>query len=369
MATAISPDLYPHIWDEIIACADRSTQHTLRRVNTVLRTLVDRYQVRHVILTPVRLYSARVSRPGGKIAAFAHPGQFWADERLVDLLAWTRVVDVRGFCPPTLDMPQLAPAFQNLEVVRLGPDTSPRTRNPGSTTPYVPWSARTLVLFAHREGVWANRRHWWWNVEIDPETEAWRLEDGKRAAVPRGVNQSLLFRGYERLVLNFNGGHAMFTEIWPFLANLPATVKEVVLVIPRNTSLWDSGTMSALNESAFVTEVAALVRARHVRYTIVGCEVYQRRLGSAGTKRGELRARMLQAFIDADGESDCADTREGRETGRLDRDPVPTDPMDFEQKCDELMANIEFLTQQEYRMRVDDERAKVETLEFFRQGD
>lgn len=376
METVLSPTLFPRIWDEIIAGAEQSTRNTLRGVDTMLRATIDRLQVRHLVLTPEGLHSLSVTGPQGKIAAFADQPQCWKDQRLQDLLSYTRVVDVRGFCPPTIDLPSLATAFRNLDVVRISPDAS------GASTPYVPWPARTLVLFAHFEGFWVNSRHWWWDMEktkLDPEWEAQNLTSlhSQRPIVPRGVDQHALFGTYERVVLNFNGDLGTVEEILPLFQNLPKSVKDVILVLPRNTSLGDTGTVYSCYTD---TSLHSLTRAPHAKYTFVGFDIvkagYDEELGT--TLR---RLRALTPYIDVDYELPCPDThnlsklqryigatRHARETGVLQGEPVevPAQLVDLSTKMDQLMANVEFITQAKYRKRVDEEVARLETLEFFR---
>ncbi|EJT47802.1 hypothetical protein A1Q1_03263 [Trichosporon asahii var. asahii CBS 2479] len=380
MAHSFSPTTYPHLWDHIIANADRKTQHTLRRVDAQLRAAVDQHQARHLVLIPEGIYSLKVTGPEGKIAAFMERPQFWKDQRLLDLLPYTRVVDVRGFCPPTIDLPHLATGFRNLEVVRMSPDAT------GASTPYVPWPARTLVLFASFAGFWVNDRHWWWDKEtkLDPNWEAKNLTvpHGRRPMVPPGVDQYALFDTFERIVLNFNGDLSSLEEIRPLFRNLPRTVKEVLLVLPRNKSLDDSGTLFSFY-AGLEMSFHALTRAQHAKYTFVGFDLAKP--GYNDELRDKLRQwKKTELFIDVDYGISCADTadlrkreryvaasEQARANGVLEGKPVevPAQLVDLTTKVDQLMANMEFITQAQYRKCVDSEVASLETLEFFREDE
>lgn len=275
MTISFSYENFPHLWDLIIASADHNTQLALRRLSRALPFVIDRRQAEHLVLYtegPEQTLVTGVYKHHAHFREDAHVYEepaFWMNARTRAITARTRVLDIQGYCPPVY-APDLFEYmhFPALEVLRL-------THAPSDFTaehfhPYVPpnFTPKTVVLFSDDAGTENLMEHWWFQMEAQADTEEEHM-------VPTGmdVSRKALPKSVTKVVVNVRGEDFEAAQMWPFAADLPAHVKELVIVAPRYTDLDDEGHVGNLTPALCISDLLSVAfNPRTEKVLFVGFE-------------------------------------------------------------------------------------------------
>lgn len=410
METSFSYDNFPHLWDAIIGYATPRARQTIRLLSRAHRYAVNRF---HLVLVPGMSTWALVSGLWGPapelqamLQALLSPANCKDFALLRSRIPTTKVLELRGFVMPSVDLRRLRPALPNVEIVRICNEPGIRT-----FTPYIPLEAETLVLFMNMSGWAADGRNP--NImQIVDLTQQPRFfgedEEEKPLVVPRSARLEFP-ESYRKLVVNMNGYAASAYHLFPFLRNPPAELEEVVIVGPRYRDLTHSGTTSC-PPSSFGPEAAAdwktvyfravqrlvrweLVRKlsrweynSKVRFTLVGFEDVP--------PVGEVPARddlmmticnsikfRAQPNVDYDIDDQYTMAMSLELRGKLKQEAARargdkgtrtryTGPfVSLERKMIEARSRIEFVTRRQYVKRVGPQRARLELIEYGSKGD
>ncbi|EKD05435.1 hypothetical protein A1Q2_00196 [Trichosporon asahii var. asahii CBS 8904] len=337
MATSFTYDNFPNVWDDILAETTWEAKLTLRRVSKTLRDVIDRQLVKHIVLDHGGLEAIDVIAPKHRIPGCfelcpkSREEQQWPRTPSPDLMKHVRVIDIRGFIIPCVDMTQLAPLFPNLDVVRI---TTGIKYHHDTYTPYIPFAAEKLVLFMNQTGLEGVFEHSWfqdedeghpWPIPEDNQDEGddhdagehvdedyeyhdhhslhqngehngeegddWgEDEDGDsdwdeppkgRPLVPPKAILHALPETYRKIVLNMNGLVQPIAPMYPYLLDLPPHVEELVIVVPQFKRVTDEGTIPRNRSSLGSPEIAfpmnildllGTLGKNDLRVTIVGFE-------------------------------------------------------------------------------------------------
>lgn len=276
-------------------------------------------------------------------------------------LSDTRVLDVRGYFPPSVDLTKLQASFPVLDVLRM---TNSRGRLKGYT-PYVPFSASTVVLFTNPNG-----------FDCNPGPRpAWGGHD-RAAHLPAGV-EDVLPQSVSKIVINMNGDDIPVADMWRAIHRPASHVKEVVIVVPRYTSLDDPGALGTFNEPivgmdvadlivgaphGFIGSVSAPARAPSARFTIVGLEAVPIR-NYAQHFRSVLREHLsANRFEDVDYGTSGPAVVHGND-GPVFLPATGQAKIAHDTKVEEILSKVETVTKEEYVARVGEEMALLELVE------
>lgn len=391
MPTAFTYGNYPHIFDAFVADTSFEAQLALRLSCKSFKLAVDRLHMHHLVLTPKGSNSVAVRGPNGRIAALRRiKPAAWSKNPKLELTSHTRVVDIRGFVPPTCDLTLLKDAFPNLDTLRMC--TSKNT--PNSYTPYIPFAAKTLVLFTSPEGGDCNPTPYNPGGYGDYDSEE---EDEEPELFPKGAS-SKLGEKYTKIVVNMKGMDIPIADMFRCALDPPEHVTEVDIIIPAYNSPTSRGSIDSFSEYIVGMDTAELIGSPHVKYTLVGLDVV-----SPGYDKkflNVLRRHVSQwRFGDVDyGKSpepkpvrtvvigDDSDLKVTMTSGE-DEEPVPEvegsgakkdedndankeepqEPkkkMTHKEKVDSIFSAVETLTMKEYRQRVGLAQATIQSVEY-----
>ncbi|EJT47792.1 hypothetical protein A1Q1_03253 [Trichosporon asahii var. asahii CBS 2479] len=265
MPLSLAYNDYPQALDSVVAHLSCDDQVRLRLVCKAFLRAVDNILKHHLILFPngakISVQGVAHRIPGLKSLDLSNPGE----------IPEAHVLDVRGYFPPSVDLFKLKESFPSLQVLRM---TNSRGRLK-SYTPYVPVPSRTVVLFTNPNG-----------FECNPTPRAgWGGHD-RSAHLPAGL-EDVLPDTVSKVVVNMNGDDIPVADMWRAIHRPAPHVKEVVIVIPRYSSLDDPGALGTFNEPIVGMDVADLIvgaphgfvgsaatapTAPTAKFTIVGLE-------------------------------------------------------------------------------------------------
>lgn len=329
----------------------------------------------------------------------------WKEQRSLTCL--TRVVDLRGYFHQWLHLGRIGHLFPNIDTLRLTQDKR------GTFFYYVPFAANTLVLFPSPKGLAANRAHPVcmhltgvgdedddqyddeWNAGVapawGPEPPCWPeppnppaiLESMLPEAVPdvqppldepRGIPA-----GVKCIVVNFSGHVGNAAGSFHFLYDLQEEVEEVVFFLPHLSALSDTGSTTA----AYPMDLVEIMRSPTARHTVVGAECCEEDF--ANKVREALKVLSFNVpHMDVDYSIDDELTRgmsawhrtSLASRGRVLRERAafraarqgragPGSPrLSLQQKIDDRLGRLEFVTVEEYRKRVGDETAMLHMVQY-----
>lgn len=310
---------FPNLWDDILAQTDRKTHLSLRLVCKTLRDVIDAREARHLLLEHeegghVTVRTFEHNMPG---LSTLHP-EAWANDCKLDhattLTLHTRTVDLRGYIPPIIDVPKLAPLFPNVKTVRITTALQPED----SHTPYVPFQPETVVFFMNHLDMGGIFQHWWFDNSIDEharDMEAAGLSpeaidqaikyarydmcavhdeqgDGHfdewddhyckhrdRPLVPCSVTAHKVPESCRKIVVNMNGLDHTIVPMFPSAWAPPLHVEEVVIIVPQVTSSASSGDIHVKFEgyhgsfTGSILQTLELFGYNKTKYIIVGLEL------------------------------------------------------------------------------------------------
>lgn len=328
MTVSFTYDNFPNLWDDILAETCWEAKLTLRRVSKTFRDVIDRQLVWHIVLDHGGLEAVDVISPTHRI-----PGCFelcpkswdqhdWPRRPSPDLMKHTRLIDIRGYIIPCVDMTQLAPLFPNLEVLRF----TTGINHHDTYTPYIPFAAEKLVLFMNQTGLEGVFEHWWFQDDdedhpwpmpeddhheghdghdddlheddrtigehgdegddwVEDEDEEWYSDweeapKGRPLVPPKAILHDLP-ETYRKIVLNMNGLVQPIAPMYPYLLDLPSHVEELVIVVPQYKRVTDEGkipksrfTMGspAIAFPMNILDLLGTLGKNDLRVTIVGFE-------------------------------------------------------------------------------------------------
>lgn len=355
MAQSLTYDDYPRALDAIVAHLTCDDQLRLRSVCKAFRRAVDKMLKSHLILFS---NGDRVSVQG---VAHRIPGLKSLDPGHPIEIPDARVLDVRGYFPPSTDLTKLQASFPVVNVLRM---TNSRGRLK-SYTPYVPFSASTVVLFTNPNG-----------FDCNPGPRpAWGGHD-RAAHLPAGF-EDILPESVSKIVVNMNGDDIPVADMWRAIHRPSAQVKDIVIVVPRYGSLDDPGALGTFNEPivgmdvadlivgaphGFIGSVSAPARAPHARFTIVGLEAvplrdYAQHFGSV--LREHLSANR---FEDVDYGTSGPAVVHGND-GPVFLPASGQAKVAHDAKVLEILSKVETVTKEEYVARVGRETALLELVE------
>lgn len=320
MTVSFTYDNFPHLWDDILASTTSwKTKLALRRVSKSLRNVIDRQLVKHIVLDHGGIEAVDVYSPGHGIPGCHELSpKTWADEHErrsahppPELMKHVRVVDIRGYIVPCVDMTLLAPAFPSLDMLRI----TTGIEYHDTYTPYIPFEAKTLVLFTNQKGLEGIFEHWWYQDEDDEHPWPTHDEDGdggdtdhgnhgeedggegdemdeewdpdwdeppnERPLVPPRAILHDLPECYRKIVLNMNGLDQPIAPMYPYLLDLPPHVEELVVVVPKFTRLDDEGSIMpgplpvgapSLVFPMNILDLVGTLGKNAARFTVVGLE-------------------------------------------------------------------------------------------------
>lgn len=366
MPVALTYEAYPNILDAIVAESDFATELALRLVCRPFRGAVDRKQVRHIVLTPNGSDAISIRGPVQRIAVLRRLGPKsiaqLPEHPVLALLRHVRVVDVRGFFPPTCDLSLLKDALPKLGTVRLCTDQ-------GTYTPYIPFGAETLVLFTSPYGLdcearaRSGRRA---DVEATfaPPSITTTRPDQDLRPVPPGVEWAALPTNVRRVVINLGGEDYPAADLWPLLIRLPTQVSELVVVMPciRSLPLWNTGYAPApISSTVFNSEIVAydlveLLNGAPRTVTLVGVDLAEPPSKFSKILRATLSDIQLAGveYHETDSNLDTGGGARARAVSTAAHDA----------KVDEIMRQVNMLSWTEYVFTGVPRKAMTETVEY-----
>lgn len=251
---------YPHIFDAFVANANFEAQLALRLTRRDVRDAVDRLHLYHLVLTPLGEDSVSVTGVNHRIAALRslEPGapRPYPAARLT---RHTRVVDVRGFFPASCNLTLLREAFPNLDILRMCSSRDP----PPSYTPYVPFEAKSLVLFTTPLGGNCNPG------PFDPWTSEYQFGP---AVLPMGEPRELS-KKFNKIVVNMKGMDIPIADMFRYARCPPKHVTEIDIIVPYYRSETSPGSIAHFEEVLLGWDTAELINCPHVKYTLIGLDV------------------------------------------------------------------------------------------------
>lgn len=393
MPTAFTYGNYPHIFDAFVADTSFEAQLALRLSCKSFKLAVDRLHVHHLVLTPKGSDSVAVRGLQGRIAALRRiKPAAWSKNPKFELTSHTRVVDIRGFIPPTCDLTLLKDAFPNLDTLRMCTSKS----TPKSYTPYFPFAAKTLVLFTSPQGGDCNPTPYNPGGYGDYDSEE---EDEEPELFPKGASSKLAEK-CTKIVVNMKGMDIPIADMFHCALDPPEHVTAVDIIIPAYNSPTSRGSIDSFSEYIVGMDTAELIGSPHVKYTLVGLDVVS--LGYDKKFLNVLRRHVSQwRFGDVDyGKSpepksvrtvvigDDGDLKVTISSGE-DEEPVPEaegsgekkdqdndaskeepqEPkkkMTHKEKVDSILSAVETLTMKEYRERLGLAQATLQSVEYLR---
>lgn len=317
----------------------------------------------------------------------------WSEQRALTRL--TRVIDFRGYVHQWLHLGRIEHMFPSLHTLRLTQDAN------GTFLFYVPFAANTVVLFPNHKGLKANNvnpisKHFngddsevdepidsgaiWPEPPARPELLESMFPEAEPAmepplGVPNGIPP-----GVNRIVVNLAGHIGNPGTSFHFLYEVPEHVGEVVFVLPYLSSLSDIGSV----EAASAPDLVEVMHSSTARYTVVGAECVDDSDFAGKTREALKTLTIHEPHIDVDFSIDDELTRRMSAWRRksaasrsramrqnatflasVQNTPGPREPtMSLQQKLDDRLSRIEFVTVEEYRQRVGDETATLHLVQY-----